>query len=64
MARHVHFDIVIGCISRLLDSVFFIIETDYRIFITTRVKELPLYFYVSSDVEYAVDFLVPFFSYE
>jgi hypothetical protein len=30
MTRHVPFDIVIGCISRLLDSVFFIIETDYR----------------------------------
>jgi len=30
MARHVPFNIVIGCISRLLDSVFFIIETDYR----------------------------------
>jgi len=30
MGRHVPFDIVISCISRLLDSVFFIIETDYR----------------------------------
>jgi hypothetical protein len=44
MARHVPFDIAIGCISRLLDSVFFIMADDYRnsLLITTHGEELLL----------------------
>jgi hypothetical protein len=58
MARPVPFDIVIGYISRLLDSVFFIIETDYRNTHNHSWRGTPCTFviFISIGVQYAVDF--------
>jgi hypothetical protein len=58
MARHVPFDIVIGCISRLLDSVFFVIETDYRKTHNHSWRGTTFVIFISNCVQYAVDFFL------
>jgi hypothetical protein len=56
MARHVPFDIAIGCISRLLDSVFFIMAADYRNTYNHSWRGTTFVIFISSGVQYAVDF--------